>query len=68
MLASGPLLVTKVSKDGEARGAHAGKLIGEIAKRAGGGGGGRPNLAQAGIKDPSRLGAALAAVPEILAS
>ena len=68
VLASGPLLVTKVSRDAEARGAHAGKLIGEIAKRAGGGGGGRPNLAQAGIKDPSRLGAALAAVPEILAS
>ncbi len=68
ILASGPLLVTKVSKDAEARGAHAGKLIGEIAKRAGGGGGGRPNLAQAGIKDPSRLGAALAAVPEILAA
>ncbi len=68
IVASGPLLVTKVSKDAEARGAHAGKLIGEIAKRAGGGGGGRPNLAQAGIKDPSRLGAALAAVPEILAA
>ena len=68
VLASGPLLVTKVSKAAEGRGAHAGKLVGEIAKRAGGGGGGRPNLAQAGIKDPSRLAAALAAVPEILAS
>ena len=39
VLASGPLLVVKVAKDAEARGAHAGKLIGEIAKRAGGGGG-----------------------------
>jgi alanyl-tRNA synthetase len=68
VLASGPLLVVKVAKDAEARGAHAGKLIGEIAKRAGGGGGGRSNLAQAGIKDPSRLGAALGAVPEILAA
>ena len=68
VLASGPLLVTKVSNDAQARGAHAGKLVGEIAKRAGGGGGGRPNLAQAGIKDPSSLGAALAAVPEILAA
>ena len=67
IVASGPLLVTKVSKDAEARGAHAGKLIGEIAKRAGGGGGGRPNLAQAGIK-PGHIGAALAAVPEILAA
>ncbi len=68
VLASGPLLVTKVSRDAEGRGAHAGKLVGEIAKRAGGGGGGRPNLAQAGIKDPSRLGVALDAVPEILAA
>ena len=68
VLASGPLLVTKVSRDAEGRGAHAGKLVGEIAKRTGGGGGGRPNLAQAGIKDPSRLVAALAAIPEILAA
>ena len=62
VLASGPLIVTKISKDAERRGAHAGKLVGEIAKRAGGGGGGRPNLAQAGIKDLSRLDAALGAV------
>ncbi len=68
VLASGPLIVTKISKDAESRGAHAGKLVGEIAKRAGGGGGGRPNLAQAGIKDFSRLDAALAAVPDILAA
>ncbi len=68
ILASGPLIVTKISKDAESRGAHAGKLVGEIAKRAGGGGGGRPNLAQAGIKDPGRLDAALAAVPDILAA
>ena len=68
VLASGPLIVTKISKDAESRGAHAGKLVGEIAKRAGGGGGGRPNLAQAGIKDMSRLDAALAAVPDILAT
>ena len=68
VLASGPLIVTKISKDAERKGAHAGKLVGEIAKRAGGGGGGRPNLAQAGIKDLSRLDAALTAVPEILAA
>ena len=68
VLASGPLIVTKISKDAELGGAHAGKLVGEIAKRAGGGGGGRPNLAQAGIKDMGRLDAALAAVPDILAA
>jgi alanyl-tRNA synthetase len=66
VLASGPLLVAKVGKDAEARGAHAGKLVGEIAKRAGGGGGGRPNLAQAGVKDPAKLAEALGALPEIL--
>jgi alanyl-tRNA synthetase len=38
---------------------QAGKFIGEIAKLCGGGGGGRPNFAQAGGRDPSQLAAAL---------
>jgi len=38
---------------------QAGKLIGNIAKICGGGGGGRPNLAQAGGRDPSKLTEAL---------
>jgi alanyl-tRNA synthetase len=38
---------------------QAGKFIGEIAKICGGGGGGRPNLAQAGGRDPSKLEEAL---------
>ena len=66
VLASGNLMVAKVSKDAQKRGAHAGNLIREVAKRAGGGGGGRPDLAQAGIKDASQVQGALAAVPEIL--
>ena len=33
----------------------AGKFVGGIAKMCGGGGGGRPNIAQAGGKDPSKL-------------
>jgi alanyl-tRNA synthetase len=37
----------------------AGKLIQEVAPLVGGGGGGRPDLAQAGGKDPSKLDAAL---------
>ncbi len=41
------------------KGLQAGKFIGEIAKICGGGGGGRPNLAQAGGKDPSKLAEAL---------
>ncbi len=66
VLASGTMLVTKVSKEAQGRGAHAGNLIKEIATRAGGGGGGRPDMAQAGVKDASKLQSALDAVGEIL--
>lgn len=52
-------LVAAFGKDMVSSGAHAGKLIGEVAKTCGGGGGGRPNLAQAGGKDPSKLPTAL---------
>ena len=41
------------------KGLHAGKLVGAIAKICGGGGGGRPNLAQAGGRDASKLKEAL---------
>ena len=44
------------------RGLHAGKLIGPVAKVAGGGGGGQPDKAQAGGKDGSKVPAALALV------
>jgi alanyl-tRNA synthetase len=51
-------LVSAVSKDLTPR-FNAGKLIQEVARVVGGGGGGRPDLAQAGGKDPSKLDAAL---------
>jgi alanyl-tRNA synthetase len=51
-------LIAAVTKDLTAR-FPAGKLIQEVAKAVGGGGGGRPDLAQAGGKDPARLDAAL---------
>jgi len=54
--------VASVSKDLTKR-FQAGKLVQEVAKLVGGGGGGRPDLAQAGGKDPSQLDEALAAVP-----
>ncbi|MBD0266268.1 MAG: hypothetical protein ICV78_27190, partial [Tolypothrix sp. Co-bin9] len=41
------------------KGLQAGKFIGGIAKICGGGGGGRPNLAQAGGRDASKLPEAL---------
>jgi alanyl-tRNA synthetase len=47
---------------------QAGKFIGAIAKHCGGGGGGRPNLAQAGGRDPSQLKAALEAATTQLRS
>jgi alanyl-tRNA synthetase len=51
-------LVTAVTKDLASR-FHAGQLIKEVAKVVGGSGGGRPELAQAGGKDPSKLEEAL---------
>ncbi|MCL5289536.1 MAG: DHHA1 domain-containing protein, partial [Firmicutes bacterium] len=42
-----------------ARGLHAGRLVKELAPLVGGGGGGKPEMAQAGGKDPSRLQEAL---------
>jgi alanyl-tRNA synthetase len=54
------ILVAAFGKDVIARGQQAGKFIGAIAKLCGGGGGGRPNLAQAGGKDGSALDGALA--------
>ena len=49
------ILVACFGKAVIARGQQAGKFIGAIAKRCGGGGGGRPNLAQAGGRDGSAL-------------
>jgi alanyl-tRNA synthetase len=51
--------VAMVTKDLLGRGLHAGKIIKEVASITGGGGGGRPDMAQAGGKDPSRLNEAL---------
>ena len=44
----------------------AGELVKEVAKITGGGGGGRPDLAQAGGKDASKVDEALRQVPSIL--
>lgn len=59
-------LVAAVTPDLVAKGFHAGKLVKEAAARCGGGGGGRPDMAQAGGKDPSKLGEALALVGELV--
>lgn len=57
-----PLLIAAVTEDLVKRGLHAGELVKLVAQPLGGGGGGRPNLAQAGGKDASKLEEALALV------
>ncbi len=54
-------LVCFVSKDLVEKGLHAGKIVGEAARVTGGGGGGRPDMAQAGGREPDKIEAALEA-------
>jgi alanyl-tRNA synthetase len=57
-----PSLIAAVTEDLVKRGLHAGELVKVVAQPLGGSGGGRPTLAQAGGKDASQLGNALAGV------
>ena len=59
-------LVAAATKDLVNRGVHSGNLIREIAKETGGGGGGRPDMAQAGGKDPSKISQALEKIKVLL--
>jgi alanyl-tRNA synthetase len=61
-----PIIIAVVTEDVIERGVKAGDLVREVAQMVGGGGGGRPELAQAGGKDASKLAAALAAVPGLV--
>lgn len=58
--------VVMVSGDLTGRGVHAGAIVREMARVAGGSGGGRPNMAQAGGRQPERIPAALAKALEII--
>jgi alanyl-tRNA synthetase len=62
-----PNFVAAVTEDLVGRGIKAGDLIKQVARIVGGGGGGRPTLAQAGGRDPNRLGEALESVPSAVA-
>lgn len=57
-----------VTKDVIEKGLHAGKLVKQAAEICGGGGGGRPDMAQAGGKQPEKLEEALATVEESVKS
>ncbi|MCH2280276.1 MAG: alanine--tRNA ligase [SAR324 cluster bacterium] len=59
-------LLCVVSDDLIQRGIKAGDMVNEVAKLADGRGGGKPNMAQAGIKAPEKLPSALAAATEIV--
>jgi alanyl-tRNA synthetase len=58
-----PMLIASVTQDLIHRGMHAGNLVRDAARIIGGGGGGRPNMAQAGGKDSSKLTEALRWIP-----
>ncbi|WP_259416241.1 alanine--tRNA ligase [Bacillus toyonensis] len=61
-------ILAGVTKDLISQGYHAGKLVKEVASRCGGGGGGRPDMAQAGGKNPAQVEEALAFVQEYVKS
>ena len=61
-------LMAMATDDAVKKGAHAGNLIKAAAKEVGGGGGGRPNMAQAGGKNPAGIDKALETAKATLAS
>lgn len=66
VLAGETTVAVKVSDSFVKRGVNAGKIVGEIAKATGANGGGRPNFAQGGIKDASKLDEILPKIEEEL--
>ena len=61
-----PILITMVTPDLVERGVHAGNIARDTAKVMGGGGGGRPEMAQAGGKQPEKVNEALQGVPALV--
>lgn len=59
-------MVAVVSDDLLSKGVHAGKIVGILAHEIGGGGGGRPELATAGGRQPEKLDSVLERVPELI--
>lgn len=59
-------MVAMATDEALKKGAHAGNLIKGIAALVGGGGGGRPNMAQAGGKNPAGIDKAIAETEKVL--
>ncbi len=68
ILAGETTVAVKVSANFVKLGINAGKIVGEISRATGANGGGRPNFAQGGVKDSSKLDAVLAKLEEELKS
>ncbi|HIL31807.1 MAG TPA: alanine--tRNA ligase [Dehalococcoidia bacterium] len=66
MVDGSPILITMVTPDLVERGLHAGNIARDTAKVMGGGGGGRPEMAQAGGKQPEKVNEALQGVPALV--
>ncbi len=62
------MFIAMATKNALAKGVHAGNIIREITKIAGGSGGGKPDMAQGGGKDASKVADALSAVKDIVES
>ena len=62
ILANEKMVISKVTEGFVKKGINAGKLVGEIARYTGANGGGRPNLAQGGVKDYTKLDEILAKI------
>jgi len=63
-----PSFLAMVTSDLVARGFHAGDIVNQVAKVAGGGGGGKAGMAQAGGKDAAKIDEALGLVRSVIAS
>lgn len=66
VLASEKTVAVRVSDSFVKKGVNAGKIVGEIARATGANGGGRPNFAQGGVKDASKLDEILSKIEEEL--
>jgi alanyl-tRNA synthetase len=61
-----PCFIGMATPDIVSRGVHSGKLIKKVSEIAGGSGGGKPEMAQAGAKDKEKINEALQAVPKFI--